>query len=413
MNLPGYHSSGQFARLAGVSVRTIRYYDRQNILKPSYVNPSGARFYTDSDLARLQQILLLKYLGFSLDDIREITIGDTDGHFLKNSLMLQKKLVQDRIEQMQLVENAIDNTVRALEKERQIDWSHMLELIHLTGMEKSLKLQYQNATNISARIRLHRDYSANRQGWFPWIYEQCRITGEMKVLELGCGNGALWTENLARIPEDAKIVLSDISEGMLRDARRNIGSADSRFSFRVFDCARIPFDAQSFDLVIANHVLFYCEDLPAVCEEVRRVLRPGGRFLCSAYGKDHMKEISDLVRRFDSRIVLSARKLYEQFGLENGREILGACFPAVDCFLYEDSITLDRAEPLMEYILSCHGNQNRILLDRYKEFRSFTEKKTTCGFHITKNAGLFVCHVSSAGKTRNLTSGAGAKSNRA
>ena len=141
MNLPGYHSSGQFARLAGVSVRTIRYYDRQNILKPSYVNPSGARFYTDSDLARLQQILLLKYLGFSLDDIREITIGDTDGHFLKNSLMLQKKLVQDRIEQMQLVENAIDNTVRALEKERQIDWSHMLELIHLTGMEKIPKLQ--------------------------------------------------------------------------------------------------------------------------------------------------------------------------------------------------------------------------------------------------------------------------------
>lgn len=69
MNLPGYYSSGQFARLAGVSVRTIRFYDKQNILKPSYVSPSGARFYTDSDLAGLQQILLLKYLGFSLEDI--------------------------------------------------------------------------------------------------------------------------------------------------------------------------------------------------------------------------------------------------------------------------------------------------------------------------------------------------------
>ena len=170
MKLPGYYSSGQFARLAGVSVRTIRYYDKQNILNPSYVNPSGARFYTDSDLARLQQILLLTYLGFSLDDIREMTIGDTDYHVLKNSLNLQKRLVQDRIEQMQLMESAIEDTVRAIEEEHQIDWSHMLELIHLTGMEKSLKLQYQNATNISARIRLHRDHSANRQGWFPWIY---------------------------------------------------------------------------------------------------------------------------------------------------------------------------------------------------------------------------------------------------
>ena len=75
MKMPGYYSSGEFARMAQVSVRTIRFYDKQNILKPSYVNPSGARFYTDSDFARLQQILLLKYLGFSLDDIREITIN--------------------------------------------------------------------------------------------------------------------------------------------------------------------------------------------------------------------------------------------------------------------------------------------------------------------------------------------------
>lgn len=391
MKLPGYYSSGQFARMADVSVRTIRFYDKQNILKPSYVNPSGARFYTDSDLARLQQILLLKYLGFSLDDIREMTIGNTDYHLLKNSLNLQKKLVQDRIEQMQLVESAIEDTVRTIEEEHQIDWSHMLELIHLTSMEKSLKMQYQNATNISARIRLHRDYSANPQGWFPWIYEQCRIKTGMRILELGCGNGALWTENLSFLPSDVQITLSDISEGMLRDARRNIGLKDPRFSFQAFDCAAIPFPDQSFDLVIANHVLFYCGDLPKVCREVRRVLAPGGRFVCSAYGRDHMKEISELVTQFDSHIVLSAEKLYDHFGLENGQAVLKSCFSSVDCLLYEDSITLNRAEPLIEYILSCHGNQNQILLDRYKEFLAFTEKKTARGFHITKNAGLFSC----------------------
>lgn len=391
MTLPGYYSSGQFARLAGVSVRTIRYYDKQNILKPSYVNPSGARFYTDSDLARLQQILLLKYLGFSLDDIKEMTIEDTDYHFLRNSLNLQKKLVQDRIEQMQLVESAIEDTVRAIDEARQIDWSHMLELIHLTGMEKSLKLQYQNATNISARIRLHRDYSLNRQGWFPWIYEQCQIAKGQRILELGCGNGALWTENMAKLPAQVDLVLSDISEGMLRDARRNIGQNDTRFSFQAFDCIKIPFPTQSFDRIIANHVLFYCKDLDRVCEEIRRVLKPDGLFLCSAYGKDHMKEISELVCQFDSRIVLSAEKLYEQFGLENGRSILSSHFSTITCHCYEDAILLDRAEPLIEYILSCHGNQNQILLDRYKEFRAFTEKKTKPGFHITKHAGVFCC----------------------
>lgn len=393
MKLPGYYSSGEFARMANVSVRTIRFYDKQNILKPSYVKSTGARFYTDSDFARLQQILLLKYLGFSLDDIREMTIGDTDYHFLRNSLNLQRKLIQDRIEQMQIVESAIEDTVRAIDQEQQVDWSHMLDLIHLTGMEKSLKTQYQNATNISARIRLHRDYSTNPQGWFPWIYEQCQINGRQRILEIGCGNGVLWTENQALIPSDINIVLSDISEGMLRDARRNIGQDDERFTFEAFDCMQIPYEEHSFDLVIANHVLFYCDDPDAVFREIRRVLKPGGRFICSTYGSSHMKEISELVQQFDNRIVLSAEKLYEQFGLENGQSLLERYFSEVSCVRYEDSIELDRAEPLIEYILSCHGNQNQILLDRYKDFRAFTEKKVDGGFRITKDAGIFKAFI--------------------
>ena len=47
MKKAGYYSSGEFARMAGVTLRTIRYYDKQDILKPSFVNESGARFYTE------------------------------------------------------------------------------------------------------------------------------------------------------------------------------------------------------------------------------------------------------------------------------------------------------------------------------------------------------------------------------
>lgn len=391
MKLPGYYSSGEFARMAHVSVRTIRFYDKQNILKPSYVNASGARFYTDSDFARLQQILLLKYLGFSLEDIRGMLIDDPDYRFMLNSLQLQKKLVQDRIEQMQLVENAIESTAEAIEEEHQIDWSRMLDLIHLTGMEKSMKTQYQNASNISARIRLHRDFSQNKQGWFPWVFEQCCIESEMHVLEIGCGNGALWTENKGRIPGRVQILLSDVSDGMIRDARRNIGTEDGRFSFEVFDGHEIPFPDECFDRVIANHVLFYCEDIPRVCAEVHRVLKPGGKFVCSTYGRAHMKEVTELVQQFNDRIVLSGETLYERFGLENGEKILKTCFSDVSCQKYEDGILLDQAEPLIEYILSCHGNQNQFLLNRYKEFRVFVEKKIQPSFHITKDAGVFVC----------------------
>ena len=390
MKLPGYYTSGQFAHMAEVSVRTIRYYDQQNILKPSYINESGARFYTDEDFVRLQQILLLKYLGFSLEDIREMTINDTDYHLMQNALNLQLKLIDDKIEQMQLVKQAIQDTSREISKNHTVNWSQMLHLIHLTGMEKSLKTQYQNASNISARIRLHEMYSQNQTGWFPWIYHNCKITDGMRILEIGCGDGTLWNENMAKLPQNISAVLSDISEGMLRDVRRRIGS-DSRFSFQAFDCHRIPFVSDSFDLVIANHVLFYCDDIAKVCREVSRILVPGGRFLCSTYGASHMQEITALVQEFDSRIQLSGDALYARFGLENGAELLAPYFSEISTQLYDDALYVTDAAPLIEYILSCHGNQNQYLLERYQDFRRFVEKKTLKGFHITKSAGLSIC----------------------
>ena len=378
--------------MAHVTLRTIRYYDKQNILKPSYVSDSGARFYTDEDFARLQQILLLKYLGFTLDDIREMTIDDADYHFMLNSLNIQLKLVRDKIEQMQLVEKAIQDTSRAIEEEHSVNWSQMLNLIHLTGMEKSMKNQYQNASNISARIQLHSKYSTNKQSWFPWIFEQCHMENHSNVLEIGCGDGSLWLENKEKIPEQLHVVLSDISEGMLRDTRRMIHSniQNARFDFQVFDCERIPYPNDSFDLIIANHVLFYCKHLTDVFQEIARVLKPNGVFICSTYGSEHMKEINELVSEFDDRIILSAERLFERFGKENGADLLAPYFHNITWLPYEDSLYVTEPETLISYVLSCHGNQNQYIIDHYKEFRNYVRKKTEHGFNITKDAGIFI-----------------------
>lgn len=120
MHKDGYYSSGEFAKKSNVSVRTIRYYDQQNILKPSLLTDEGVRFYTDSDFTRLQQILLLKYLGFTLDDIRNMTIGDSDFHVLKNSLELQKRMIQDKIAQMQLYVKLLKKQKTLLKREKEL-----------------------------------------------------------------------------------------------------------------------------------------------------------------------------------------------------------------------------------------------------------------------------------------------------
>ena len=103
-----------------------------------------------------------------------------------------------------------------------------------------------------------------------------------------------------------------------------------------------------------------------------------------------MKEITELVQEFDKDIVLSSDVLYERFGLDNGNNILNRYFDSVECIRYEDSIEISDSEPLINYIVSCHGNQNRILIDHYREFRDFVADKVKNGFHITKDAGIFI-----------------------
>lgn len=375
-----------------MTLRTIRWYDNKNILKPSYRKENGTRVYTDADLARLQQILLFKYLGFSLDDIREMTMGSAEEAFLLDSLQIQKKLVQERIAELKDVHKALCDTVEAIENHETMHWNKMLDLIHMTSVDQSLKIQYQDATNVSARIRLHSEYSVNKEGWFPWMLKQLPVKDTVRVLEIGCGNGALWKENLHVLPENIHITLTDISEGMLRDARESIGK-DTRFSYAKVDCHHIPYEDHTFDIVIANHVLFYFEDVDAVIEECKRVLSPKGTFSCSTYSSEHMKEITVLVQEFHEDIVLSNECLYEVFGLENGKEILQRHFKEVEMRKYEDRIEVNEAEPLIAYILSCHGNQNHILLDRYREFKQFVEEKVEKGFTITKDAGIFLCSI--------------------
>ena len=77
--------------------------------------------------------------------------------------------------------------------------------------------------------------------------------------------------------------------------------------------------------------------------------------------------------------------------LENGENLLAPYFPEIQMRRYEDAIEIAEAEPLISYILSCHGNQNQLLLNQYKEFREFVSARVADGFHITKDAGIFLC----------------------
>ena len=377
-----YYKTGQFARLANVSERTIRYYDKIGLLKPSFVMENGYRQYSDLDLLKLQKILSLKHLGFSIEEIFPMVMDNTN---LKESFELQIDLIEDKISHLQSLKDALKKASQSSD----LSWNMILSLVQLSNEETNIIEQYKNAKNLNDRIRLHEKYSTNKQGWFNWLFEKIDFSKVNRLLELGCGNGKLWQENKIDL-RNREIFLSDISEGMVEEVRNKLGSD---FNCIVADAEKIPFKDAYFDSIIANHVLFYLNDLNQGLKEISRVLKPNGVLYCSTYGKSHMKEITDIVQSFDSRINLSNHSLYDVFGLENGEDILKKYFTSVQRMDYQDSLEITESKPLIDYIMSCHGNQNEILGPKLNEFKEYIEEilKKDGKIVVTKEAGLFKC----------------------
>lgn len=377
-----YYKTGQFARLANVSERTIRYYDKIGLLKPSFVMENGYRQYSDLDLLKLQKILSLKHLGFSIEEIFPMVMDNTN---LKESFELQIDLIEDRISHLQSLKDALKRASNS----PNLSWNMILSLVQLSNEETNIIEQYKNAKNLNDRISLHEKYSTNKQGWFNWLFEKIDFSKVNRLLELGCGNGKLWQENKIDL-RNREIFLSDISEGMVEEVRNKLGSD---FNCIVADAEKIPFKDAYFDSIIANHVLFYLNDLNQGLKEISRVLKPNGVLYCSTYGSNHMKEITDIVQSFDSRINLSNHSLYDVFGLENGESILKQYFTSVQRMDYQDSLEITESKPLIDYIMSCHGNQNEILGPRLSEFKEYIEEllQNDGKIVVTKQAGLFVC----------------------
>lgn len=377
-----YYKTGQFAKLANVSERTIRYYDKIGLLKPSFVMENGYRQYSDLDLLKLQKILSLKHLGFSIEEIFPMVMDNTN---LKESFELQIDLIEDKISHLQSLKDALKRASQTPD----LSWNMILSLVQLSNEETNIIEQYKNAKNLNDRISLHEKYSTNKQGWFNWLFNQIDFSKVNRLLELGCGNGKLWQENSIDL-RNREIFLSDISEGMVEEVRNKLGSD---FNCIVADAEKIPFKDSYFDSIIANHVLFYLNDLNLGLKEISRVLKPNGILYCSTYGKNHMKEITEIVQNFDSRINLSNHSLYDIFGLENGESILKEYFFNVQRKDYQDSLEITESKPLIDYIMSCHGNQNEILGPRLNEFKEYIEEllKKTGKIVVTKQAGLFIC----------------------
>ena len=104
----GFMTIGEVAKKMGVTVRTLQYYDKEKLLSPSAESEGGRRLYTDKDLIILHQIMSLKSLGFSLDDIKQrLTFLETPAD-VANALAEQADVIRKQIERLTVSLTAIE-----------------------------------------------------------------------------------------------------------------------------------------------------------------------------------------------------------------------------------------------------------------------------------------------------------------
>lgn len=212
--------------------------------------------------------------------------------------------------------------------------------------QEQVREQYATDANLRARIELHDRFSTSTLSHPRWVFDGYDFGDDADVLEVGCGNGMIWRENLDRIPPGWRLTLTDLSPGMVETARGVLGD---RATYVATDVQELPFGDASFDAVIANHMLFHVEDRPRALGEIARVLRPGGQFRATTIGLEHLRRLRELVPPREGG---QWEKTRERFTVEQVSKELAPFFVDVELEPYEDSLEVTELEPLLDFVRS-------------------------------------------------------------
>lgn len=395
------YTAGEIARLAGVSVRTIRFYDNKGILKPADYSDAGYRFYDIRSLEKLQKILMLKFVGFSLEQIEEVMRkqeNQEDMSNLKTSLAMQKHLLIEKKEHLERLIDAVEVAEQAKEEDV---WEELIHIIQVTNQNEKMEKQYRSDENLQKRINIH-SYSTAKISWMPWVYERLQIKSGMKILEVGCGNGLLWQQIMDQLPEHLDIYLTDYSEGMLAKTREMVEQyakqneeKNIHFRFAIKDANNLEIEDSGYDLIIANHMLYHVKERQSLFQKVKELLNPEGTFCCTTVGDTHMTELHQLVEKFSPVIEVPFDWVSEGFRLENGEAQLKQVFSKVTMEEQENNLIVDDVDAIYNYVYSYPGNAASILNEHGDRFRAILAKKMEQdgAMFIHKSSGIFLCQV--------------------
>ncbi len=259
-----------------------------------------------------------------------------------------------------------------------------------TDREYLRRVQYGSADNLNARIQIHKRFTTSNRTWEDFVFEHLPDLGGKSLLALGCGNAVQWRTNQHRFAPDASIILTDLSEGMLQEARADLRE-NARFTLRRMDASKLEFEDNRFDFVTANHMLYHVPDIDQTLAEVTRVLKPGGAMMAATNGANYMIDLDGLLTEFWPAYG-GLHTMSLKFNLLNGAEQLQAWFAQVEKRLYLGDLWVTEAQPLVEYAFSLPRVQQLIPLEQKEAMHAFFQARIdqSGGILIRKETGLFL-----------------------
>lgn len=391
------YTAGELAKKLGVSARTVRFYDEKNLLSPQEYSEAGYRLYNEESAERLQKILMLRFMDFSIEQIADMMKED---HFdVKKSLEDQERLLLAKKEHIERILMAVKKTRNTLETSAPDFWENMRHIIEITKKREYVIAQYDKEENLNARISIH-DYSTSPVGFYPWMLKEISLAPNMKILDIGCGNAAFWRSIAASLPENLTLHLVDYSEGMLAATEKNMKEIQEQFPEKHLqyvldkrDATNFFYPVSGFDHIMANHILFHLnrEARFDLYPKINKLLKENGHFSCSLIGKTHLLELHEFIHNYYPEIAIPSDSF--DILLENAERELKENFTVLKTREQQNDLLVPEAEAVFDYVASYSDHAREILEKDRELFLSRVRKEMNQDglFYIHKSTGLVIC----------------------
>jgi SAM-dependent methyltransferase len=224
----------------------------------------------------------------------------------------------------------------------------------------ALRNQYADDRYLRVRQEIHEQYTFPPTHFPEWVLDRADWGAPTRILDVGTGTGRYYPLIHERLPQAAYYGV-DFSAGMLQ-------SHPASANLCVADAQKLPFVSQSFDVVMANHMLFYVPNIEAALDEMKRVLMKGGILITAANSVQTMPEFHALFRR--ALLLLSEYVRpnspylvppFTSYTLENGVRRLARHFYAVVRHDLPNALVFQQVEPVMTYLDSMRTIRENLL----------------------------------------------------